>query len=78
MRLLVWLWQLPRQGLIGNVRLYQFFLSPLFGRRCRFYPTCSEYFILAVTKYGVVSGSLRASWRILRCHPWHHGGYDPP
>lgn len=70
--------QLPAQTLIGMVRLYQRFLSPVFGRRCRFYPTCSEYFILAVKKYGVVSGSLRGFWRILRCHPFCTGGYDPP
>ena len=78
MRLLVWLWRLPARGLIGVVRLYQFFLSPIFGRQCRFYPTCSEYFILAVVKYGAVFGGLRGVWRILRCHPWHPGGHDPP
>ena len=70
--------QLPSHVLIGIVRLYQKLLSPIFGRRCRFYPSCSEYFILAVKKYGVVSGSLRGLWRILRCHPFCAGGYDPP
>ena len=70
--------QLPAQALIGVVRLYQKLLSPVFGRRCRFYPSCSDYFILAVKKYGVVSGSLRGLWRILRCHPFCSGGYDPP
>jgi len=70
--------QLPSQLLIGAVRLYQRFLSPLLGGRCRFHPSCSEYFIGAVAKYGAVSGSLRGVWRIMKCHPFHPGGYDPP
>lgn len=70
--------QLPAQALIGMVRLYQKLLSPVFGRRCRFHPSCSEYFILAVKKHGAVAGSLRGLWRILRCHPFCAGGYDPP
>ena len=78
MKLLRWLWQLPAKALIAIVRAYQFLLSPIFGRQCRFYPSCSEYFILAVRKYGAVSGTLRGMWRILRCHPWHPGGHDPP
>jgi len=69
---------LPSQLLIAAVRVYQWLLRPIFGNRCRFYPSCSEYFILAVQKYGAVSGSLRGIWRILRCHPFHQGGYDPP
>jgi putative membrane protein insertion efficiency factor len=60
------------------VRVYQYTLSPLLGPRCRFVPSCSEYFILAVKKYGALSGSLRGVWRICRCHPFHPGGYDPP
>jgi putative membrane protein insertion efficiency factor len=73
-----WLWKLPARAVIGLVRLYQVFLSPLFGGRCRFHPSCSQYFILAVEKYGVISGSLRGAWRILKCQPFHRGGYDPP
>ena len=72
------IWHLPRSTLIGIVRLYQIFLSPIFGRQCRFYPTCSVYFISAVKKYGAVSGGLRGVWRIMRCQPFHRGGYDPP
>lgn len=64
--------------LIGMVRLYQMTLSPIVGRQCRFHPTCSHYFIEAVQKYGAVSGSLRGVGRILRCHPFCRGGYDPP
>jgi putative membrane protein insertion efficiency factor len=69
---------LPEMLIIGAVRLYQKLIRPLLGPRCRFYPSCSEYFIGAVRKYGVVSGSARGVWRIMRCHPFHPGGYDPP
>ena len=70
--------RLPALALIGVVRLYQIFLSPIFGRSCRFQPTCSNYFIEAVRKYGAVSGAVRGTWRICRCNPWNRGGYDPP
>jgi putative membrane protein insertion efficiency factor len=69
---------LPSLFLIGGVRLYQIFLGPFFGGRCRFHPSCSVYFIEAVKKYGAVSGAVRGTWRILRCHPWNPGGFDPP
>jgi len=59
------------------VRLYQLTLSPIFGHYCRFEPTCSNYAIDALTKYGAWKGSLMAVKRIGRCHPWHPGGYDP-
>ncbi len=60
------------------VRAYQLLISPLLGPHCRFQPTCSEYFILAVRKYGLIRGGLKGIWRICRCHPWSKGGYDPP
>jgi uncharacterized protein len=69
---------LPESLIIGVVRAYQLLIRPLLGPRCRFHPSCSEYFIGAVRKYGVLSGSVRGVWRILRCHPFHPGGYDPP
>jgi putative membrane protein insertion efficiency factor len=69
---------LPARVLIGAVRVYQWTLSPLVGRQCRFYPTCSNYFIGAVEKYGALRGGARGILRICRCHPWHPGGYDPP
>lgn len=59
------------------IRGYQKFISPLFPRTCRFYPTCSAYFIQALEKYGAVKGSYIGIKRILRCHPWNPGGYDP-
>jgi uncharacterized protein len=73
-----WILNIPANLLVGLVRIYQLLLSPIFGGRCRFYPSCSEYFILAVRKYGAISGSFRGAWRILRCHPFNAGGYDPP
>ncbi|HEY4234957.1 MAG TPA: membrane protein insertion efficiency factor YidD [Lacipirellulaceae bacterium] len=72
------IWNVPRWTLIGAARVYQWTLSPLLGRRCRFEPSCSSYFILAVRKYGAVRGTFRGLWRICRCHPFHPGGYDPP
>jgi len=77
-RTCLWLVRLPALILIGVVRLYQIFLSPIFGRQCRFQPTCSVYFIESVRKHGAIRGSLRGVWRICRCNPWNPGGYDPP
>ena len=74
--MLRWMFDLPALLLIGGVRLYQIFLSPIFGRQCRFWPTCSQYFIDAVRKYGAVRGSIKGTLRICRCHPWHPGGVD--
>lgn len=64
--------------LILIVIIYRWTISPLLGRCCRFEPSCSQYFIQAVRKYGVLIGSLKGVARILRCHPWHPGGFDPP
>lgn len=64
--------------LIGAVRFYQICLRPLLPAVCRFYPSCSEYFILAVRKYGPIHGACKGFGRICRCHPWSAGGYDPP
>jgi putative membrane protein insertion efficiency factor len=69
---------LPSWMLIGAVRCYQWTLSPIVGRACRYTPTCSNYFIEAVRKYGAVRGALRGIWRIFRCNPFVPGGYDPP
>ena len=78
MSLLRFIVRLPRLFLIGLVRIYQWTLSPIIGRQCRFQPTCSHYFIGAVEKYGAFRGSLKGIWRICRCHPFCRGGYDPP
>ena len=64
--------------MIRGIRLYQQYLSPLKGSiRCPYMPSCSQYAIEAVQKYGAVKGGLLASWRILRCNPLSKGGIDP-
>ena len=69
---------LPGLAMIALVRCYQYGISPWFPARCRYEPTCSQYFIEAVRKYGAVRGAWRGAWRICRCHPWGGSGYDPP
>ena len=63
--------------LIAMIRFYQKFLSPLKHTRCHYTPTCSQYGLEAIQKYGAFKGSLLACWRILRCNPFSKGGYDP-
>ncbi len=64
--------------LIFIIRMYRVFLSPIKGMpSCRFVPTCSEYAIEAIKYYGPVRGILKALVRVLKCHPFHPGGYDP-
>ena len=60
------------------IRGYQWTISPLLGRNCRFHPTCSQYAVEAVQAFGAVRGSWLALKRLGRCHPWHPGGFDPP
>lgn len=64
--------------LIAGVRFYQFCISPVLPPACRYSPSCSQYFILAVQKYGPLIGAWKGVCRICRCHPFHPGGYDPP
>ncbi|MBN2569653.1 MAG: membrane protein insertion efficiency factor YidD [Deltaproteobacteria bacterium] len=59
------------------IRLYQFFISPLFPQSCRFLPSCSEYSATAITLYGPLKGGIMSLKRIIRCHPFNPGGYDP-
>ncbi len=68
---LVWLLLLP-------IVVYRKLLSPLLPPRCRFYPSCSAYGVASIRKYGPFVGLYRTLRRLLRCHPWHAGGYDPP
>ncbi|MBU4534109.1 MAG: membrane protein insertion efficiency factor YidD [Eubacteriales bacterium] len=62
---------------VGVIRTYQVCISPYLPSSCRFYPTCSEYAIQAIRKYGLVRGGFMAGRRICRCHPFSPGGYDP-
>ncbi len=64
--------------LILPVRFYQIAIGPLLPKVCRYYPSCSEYFILAVRKHGPCRGGLMGVWRVCRCNPFTPGGYDPP
>ena len=59
------------------IKFYRLFISPLKPPTCRFVPTCSEYALQAIEKYGILRGGSKAVRRILRCHPFHPGGYDP-
>jgi putative membrane protein insertion efficiency factor len=63
--------------LIAALRFYKRWISPLLGPRCRFHPTCSEYAMQAVARYGALRGCWLATRRLLRCHPLHPGGHDP-
>jgi uncharacterized protein len=59
------------------VRAYRRFVSPLLPNRCKYHPSCSAYAVEAVRTHGVIRGTVLAGWRLLRCNPWSHGGYDP-
>ena len=63
--------------IITLLKIYQKYISPLKGPRCRFYPSCSMYALEAVNKYGALKGCFLAFKRIIKCHPFHSGGYDP-
>ncbi len=65
-------------SIVAIVRCYQLFISPWLGRRCRYDPTCSQYMLLAIERYGTVRGFWRGIKRLLRCHPWSNSGWDPP
>jgi uncharacterized protein len=74
-----------RMGIGGAVRtivlapiaVYQRLISPALPRRCKYEPTCSRYAVQAIGEYGILRGLVLAMWRLLRCNPWSHGGYDP-
>ena len=68
---------LARSAATAPIRFYMRFVSPLLPRRCKYLPTCSEYALTAVRDYGVPRGFVLASWRLLRCNPFSHGGWDP-
>jgi putative membrane protein insertion efficiency factor len=66
-----------QSALIALVKAYRYVVSPLIGPSCRFHPSCSEYAIEALRRFGPLRGSWLAARRLARCHPWHPGGYDP-
>lgn len=72
------IWRIPRLIGKGIVRFYQLAISPWLPSSCRYTPTCSQYAIISLDKYGFVKGSILAIWRILRCNPWGGHGHDEP
>ena len=68
---------LARRIAVAPILVYQRVISPLLPRRCKYEPTCSAYAVQAVRELGVIRGTILAGWRVLRCNPWSHGGYDP-
>lgn len=66
-----------KRAFLAPIRLYQRWISPNLPRRCRYEPTCSAYAVEAVERFGVLRGLLLGSWRLLRCNPFSHGGFDP-
>jgi putative membrane protein insertion efficiency factor len=62
---------------IAPIRFYQRFVSPAIPARCKYHPTCSHYAAQSVQEYGILRGLVLAGWRLLRCNPWSHGGFDP-
>lgn len=68
---------IPKRIALGMVGFYRKYISPMFPPSCRYVPTCSEYAMIALQRYGFIKGSWMAIKRICRCHPWHPGGYDP-
>jgi putative membrane protein insertion efficiency factor len=67
---------MPERLILFLIKIYRFF-SPFFGRRCRFYPSCSQYAEEAISRYGFLRGMFLSIRRVLKCHPFHPGGYDP-
>jgi uncharacterized protein len=69
--------RITRAIVLAPIVLYQRLISPAIPRRCKYEPTCSRYAVEAVQRYGILRGVVLAGWRLLRCNPWSHGGYDP-
>jgi len=66
-----------RRAAIAPIRFYQRFISPGLPRRCKYEPTCSAYAAQSIREYGILRGLVLAGWRLMRCNPWSHGGFDP-
>jgi len=68
---------LARAALTAPIRVYRRFLSPILPQRCKYAPSCSAYALQAIEEFGILRGLVLATWRLLRCNPWSHGGHDP-
>jgi uncharacterized protein len=69
--------KIARRLATAPLKLYQALISPAIGPRCKFYPSCSEYAVQAIMRFGILRGLVLAAWRLLRCNPFNHGGFDP-
>jgi uncharacterized protein len=69
--------RIARAAAVAPIVVYQRVISPAIPRRCKYEPTCSRYAVEAIREYGILRGLVLAGWRLLRCNPWSHGGYDP-
>jgi len=69
--------RVARQAVSLPIWAYKRLLSPALPRRCRYHPSCSTYAVQAIGRYGILRGVVLAAWRLLRCNPWSHGGFDP-
>ena len=69
--------RVARMVMVTPIVVYQHVVSPAIPRRCKYEPTCSRYALEAIRRYGILRGLVLAGWRLLRCNPWSHGGYDP-
>jgi uncharacterized protein len=66
-----------RRAAVAPIRAYQRLLAPALGQRCKYEPSCSEYAAQAIGRFGILRGLVLAAWRLARCNPWSHGGFDP-
>lgn len=66
-----------RTALVTVIRAYQRLMSPLLGPRCKYHPSCSQYAAEAIMRFGILRGLVLSAWRLLRCNPFSHGGFDP-
>ena len=66
-----------RKLVVAPIRVWQRVISPTLGQRCKFYPSCSEYAVQSIERFGILRGLVLAGWRLLRCNPWSRGGFDP-
>jgi uncharacterized protein len=66
-----------RRIAVAPIAVYRRLISPAFPRRCKYEPTCSAYAVQAIREYGILRGLVLAGWRLLRCNPFSHGGFDP-
>ena len=62
---------------VAPIRAYQHLIAPALGQRCKYHPSCSEYAAQAIGRFGILRGVVLGAWRLLRCNPWSHGGFDP-